>query len=154
MSTKQLSDLDFGTSAKVTGLPAPTAASDAATKGYIDNLVGLEATDDGASGDLTYDNPGDGYTALSAQGTSLLVFTSLAAIYVEGIAAPAAHEPTDLTLFAPDGTLYVYHEAGSALAADRMHLATFAGVGLIGAKSLRFRYSRVSSRWLLAAYPT
>lgn len=35
-STAQLVDLDFGGQAKVTGLPTPVDAGDAANKGYVD----------------------------------------------------------------------------------------------------------------------
>ncbi len=39
MSKPVLSDLDFGSAAKVLNLPAPTAAGDAATKSYVDSMV-------------------------------------------------------------------------------------------------------------------
>lgn len=39
MAKSQMTDLDFGGVAKVTGLAAPTAATDGATKGYVDSAV-------------------------------------------------------------------------------------------------------------------
>lgn len=47
MAKPVLTDLDFGTSAKVINLPAPTAAGDGANKAYVDSLVeGLAWKDD------------------------------------------------------------------------------------------------------------
>jgi len=40
MAKPVLVDLDFGNSSKATGLPAPTLGSDAATKTYVDSVVG------------------------------------------------------------------------------------------------------------------
>lgn len=39
MARQQLSDLDFNNQAKPINLPAPTAAGDAATKGYVDSAI-------------------------------------------------------------------------------------------------------------------
>lgn len=39
MSRPVLSDLDFGSVAKILNLPTPTGAADAATKGYVDSAV-------------------------------------------------------------------------------------------------------------------
>jgi len=39
MAKPVLVDLDFGGTAKATGLPAPTLASDAVTKAYVDALT-------------------------------------------------------------------------------------------------------------------
>ena len=44
MSRAVLADLDFGGQAKVTGLPSPTAPSDAASKSYVDGLAGGSLT--------------------------------------------------------------------------------------------------------------
>lgn len=43
-SRPQLVDLDFQSAARVTNLPAPSGAQDAATKGYVDGLLGAAAS--------------------------------------------------------------------------------------------------------------
>lgn len=118
---------------------------------------GAELVDSGANGDLTYDNAGDGYTALDPDGNPHVEFTTAAAVYIEGILAPGLDEPTELTLSSADGPVYVYHLAPSAAAADQIHLSSFAGGGPgsgLAGRFIRLRYSRSRAQWVLAGYPT
>lgn len=72
MPKSQLVDLDFGGVAKATGLAAPTASADAATKGYVDSAVeGLNWKDSvrvASVANITLTGPGatiDGITMVS-----------------------------------------------------------------------------------------
>lgn len=109
MARKFFTDADFQNTSKVINLPAPTASSDAATKGYVDSAVeGLAWKDSvrvGTQGNIDLANPGatiDGVT-MASQDRFLArsqTVQSQNGIYVWNGASSAATRALDASTFA------------------------------------------------------
>ncbi len=123
MSVKVLQDYDFGGVAKATNLPAPSAASDAATKSYVDSAVEGLAWKDSArvasTANLNLAAPGatiDGITMVALD--RVLVKNQSTAsengIYVWNGAATPATRALDASTFAELEQAIVTVEEGTS----------------------------------------
>jgi len=126
MSRKVLIDYDFGGNAKVTNLPTPSAASDAATKAYVDSAVeGLNWKDSvraASTANINLSSPGatiDGVTMVSGDRFLAKDQTTQSqnGIYIWNGAASAATRSADMDVAAEFEQAVIVVEEGTSNAA-------------------------------------
>lgn len=145
MAKQFLVDLDFNSVAKITNLPDPTAAQDAATKAYVDGAVEGIAWKDSvrvaSTANVTVSGPGttiDGIT-LSASDRILLKNQTTASengIYVFTASGTAATRATDASTFAELEGAVVVVEEGTTNAGTTWRQTAVNGT--IGSSSVAF----------------